>query len=71
MPESFDLVEQWNFRQFRQGLRVPIGLEAWMARRVLQHFDDYHSAEAWWEANKRGFGADFVEWVEEQRSKAA
>ncbi len=50
---------------------MPTGAEAWMAGRLLHYFNDFRSVEGWWEANKRGFGPEFVEWVEEQRAKAA
>ncbi len=42
-----------------------------MAHRVIGLFDAYRSFEDWWEARKVGFRPPFVEWVEEQRAKAA
>ena len=31
----------------------------------------YRGFEGWWRRSRSGFRSDFVEWVEEQRSKAA
>ena len=62
---------QWNLRQFRRGLEVPTGAEAWLASRVLHYFRDFQSVEGWWQANKQGFLPDFVDWVEEQRSRVS
>ncbi len=69
---------QWNFTQFRGGLLSPVAGgslaqgEARMARRLHTYFNDFRSVEGWWEARKvTGFRPEFVEWVEEQRSKAA
>ena len=43
-----------------------------MARRVLSYFNDFRMVEGWWEAAKhKSFSPEFVEWVEEQRAKAA
>ncbi len=61
---------QWNWIQFRRGL-LPTFNEAGMALRVATYFNDFRSVEGWWEARKPGFHPEFVEWVEEQRSKAA
>ncbi len=62
---------QWNWTQFRRGL-LPTLNEPGMAQRVARHFNDFRSVEGWWEARKVfGFRPEFVEWVEEQRSKAA
>ena len=62
----------WNFTQLRRGLPLVSG-EAAMALRVVTYFNDYRSVEGWWEAVKRrgALSPEFVEWVEEQRSKAA
>ena len=65
-------VLQWNFLQIRRGFGGdPISGEARMALRVLSYFNDYRSVGGWWEAMKWSFGPDWVEFVEEQRSKAA
>ena len=61
---------QWNFIQARRGLMEDFQ-ESGMAHRVIGLFDAYRSFEGWWEARKVGFRPVFVEWVEEQRSKAA
>ncbi len=61
---------QWNFIQARRGLTEDFQ-ESGMAHRVLGLFDAYRSFEDWWEARKVVFRPEFVEWVEEQRSKAA
>ncbi len=60
---------QWNFVQSRRGL-LDEG-EPRAAFRVLNLFDAYRSFEDWWEARKFGFRPEFVEFIEEQRSKAA
>ena len=62
---------QWNFNQLRQGLGVPLGAEARMAPRIRHYFNNFRSVKGWWEANQWGFDPEFVEWVEETRSKTA
>ena len=61
---------QWNFIQARRGLTEDFQ-ESGMAHRVIDLFDAYRSFEDWWEARKVGFRPPFVEWVEDQRTKAA
>ncbi len=62
---------QWNWIQFRRGL-LPNLNEPGMAHRVATYFNDFRSVEGWWGARKVvGFHPEFVDWVEEQRSKAA
>jgi hypothetical protein len=63
---------QWNFIQARRGL-LPGSSEARMALRLLAIFNGFRSIEGWWEARTTagGFDPGFVEWVEEQRAKAA
>ncbi len=62
---------QWNWIQFRRGL-LPTLNEPGMRLRVASYFNDFRSVEGWWEARKpTGFRPEFVEWVDEQRSKAA
>ena len=61
---------QWNFVQGRRGL-LPTFNEAGSAIRVRRLFNDYRSFEGWWATIKPVFRPEFVEWVEEQRSKAA
>ena len=61
---------QWNWSHARRGLMLTFN-EAGMARLVTSYFSEFRMVEGWWEAKKIVFQADFVEWVEEQRSKAA
>ena len=61
---------QWNLIQGRQGL-LPTFNEAGTGLRVRGIFDTYRSLEGWWTTIKPGFLPEFVEWVDEQRSKAA
>ncbi len=61
---------QWSWIQFSRGL-MPTLSEAAMAFAVTSYFNDFRMVEGWWEARKVGFRPEFVEWVEEQRSKAA
>ena len=61
---------EWQFRQARRGL-LPSFDEAQVGASVGFFFTMYRSVEGWWEAGKVGFRPEFVEWVEEQRSKAA
>ncbi len=42
-----------------------------MAGRVRFFFNDFRSIQSWWERSAKLFNPEFVEWVEEQRSKAA
>ncbi len=62
---------QWNFIQLQRGLLRPGGGPK-MALRVLNYFKEFRSVESWWEAARGSkFTPEFVEWVEEQRAKAA
>ncbi len=61
---------QWQSVQAQRGL-LPTFNEAGFARAVRIHFNRYRSFEGWWDGLKAGYFPDFVEWVEEQRSKAA
>ncbi len=60
----------WNFTQLQRGMYLVSG-EARMAHRVVGYFNDFRSIESWWENAKQNHTPEFVEWVEEQRSKAA
>ena len=60
----------WQHQQARRGL-LPTDDEAGRARTVREFFTNSHIFEGVWEGWKTGFPPDFVEWVEEQRSKAA
>ncbi len=64
------LIFRWQFQQGRRGL-LPTFNEAGMATGLRNFFTRFHSFEGWWEATKATFEPEFVEWVEEQRSKAA
>ncbi len=61
---------QWLFAHARRGL-LPSFNEVAMARVVRGLFNRYRSFEGWWQNTKPRFFPEFVEWVEEQRSKAA
>ncbi len=61
---------QWNFIQARRGLTLDFQEEG-LGLRVLGLFRAYRSFGVWWEARKVGFRPEFVDWVGEQRSKAA
>ena len=61
---------QWQFRQARRGL-LPSYNEAGMGAIAATYFTMYRSFEGYWETMKQNLTPDFVEWVEEQRSKAA
>ncbi len=60
----------WNFTQLRRGMALLSG-ERGMAHRVVSYFNDFRSVEGWWENAKQNYTREFVEWAEEQRSKAA
>ena len=51
-------------------LRTALGQDILTAS-VTGFFSDFRMLEGWWEAMKVLFHSDFVEWVEEQRAKAA
>ena len=38
---------------------------------IARMFRRYRSMESWWEIAKTGYLPEFVEWIEEQRTKAA
>ncbi len=61
---------QWRIHHARRGL-LPTFPEAGAAAIVRNLFTSFRSFEGWWEGSKALFLPDFVEWVEEQRSKAA
>ena len=64
-------VVQWNFNELQRGEILSVGSEALMSRRVGGFFKDFRSVATWWESAKPSFLPEFVEWVEEQRQKAA
>ncbi len=61
---------QWQFKQARRGL-LPSYDEAEMGAIAGGYFNNFRSFEAFWEVMKPNFSPPFVEWVEEQRAKAA
>ncbi len=62
---------QWQLYQSRRGL-LPTFNAAGVAVFLHGLFTGFRSFEGWWEGARRGlFLPEFVEWVEEQRSKAA
>ncbi len=60
----------WQFTQAGRGL-LPTFNEAAMVRGIRNQFNRYRSFEGWWEETKEAFAPEFVEFVEEQRSKTA
>ncbi len=64
------LTHQWNWVHFRQGL-LPSFHEPGLARTVAAMFNNFRAFEDWWETAKPRYLPEFVEWVEEQRSKTA
>ncbi len=61
---------QWHVHQGRRGL-LPTFYEGGWALRVRRLFADSRCFEGWWEGVKPRYLPEFVEWVEEQRAKAA
>ena len=61
---------QWQLHQARRGL-LPDFHEAGTAGAVRVFFTAFPSFEGTWERIRPDVGPEFVEWVEEQRSKAA
>ena len=61
---------QWMHHQAQRGL-LPTFYEAEMAVTTRGFFTGSRSFDGWWEAVKTTYAPEFVEWVEEQRSKAA
>ncbi len=61
---------QWQFTQGRRGL-LPTYSEAGMADGVRTYFRTYRSFEGWWTTEGVLLVPEFVQWVEEQRAKAA
>ena len=62
-------VVEWWFTQLRRS--VVSSQEAQIAHRLGTYFNDFRSVEGWWENARPSYTPEFVEWVEEQRSKAA
>ncbi len=60
----------WQLQQVRRGL-LPTLDEEVLAVNVRSFFTRSLSFEGWWGGVRWSFPSDFVEWVEEQRSKAA
>ena len=61
---------QWQFQHSRRGLLLFTNLAA-LRRLIGTRFDTFRDYGGWWERTRANFSPEFVEWVEEQRSKAA
>ena len=61
---------QWHVHHGRRGI-LPTFYEAQVGATVRDLFTGFRSFEGWWEAGKASYLPEFVEFVEEQRSKAA
>ncbi len=61
---------QWQFVQGRRGL-LPTYQEAGVAAGVRSLSSTYRSFDGWWETSRINYVSEFVEFVEEQRHKAA
>ncbi len=61
---------QWQHHQARRGL-LPIFHEAATGGVMGSFFTMFRGVEDFWESVKSAYQPEFVEWVEEQRSKAA
>ena len=61
---------QWQHHQSREGL-LPTFHERAVAATVRNFFSSFRSFDGYWQSAKGGHLPEFVEWVEEQRSKAA
>ena len=67
---SFNIF-QWQFAQGRRGL-LPTYTEAGLAEGIRSYFRTFRSCEGWWTSEGVRLGVpQFIEWVEEQRAKAA
>ncbi len=64
------VLHQWQVAQARRGL-LPTFNEPAVAAAVRGHFANFRSFEGWWERGKANYLPEFVEFVEEQRAKAA
>ena len=67
---AYLMLMQWHVHQARRGL-LPTFHETGYAATVGSLFTVYRSFEGWWESQRATYPPEFVEWVEEQRSKAA
>ena len=61
---------QWQFVQGRRGL-LPTYQESGVAAGVRSFFSIFRSFEGWWAQSQASYVPEFIEWVEEQRAKAA
>ena len=64
------LIVQWQFHQAQRGL-LPGFNEAGVVDALRTVFTTSRGFAGWWEGARSIFTKDFVEWVEEQRTKAA
>ncbi len=61
---------QWNWAQTRRGLLATSDQPGWEFA-INSWFRNFGSFERWWSNAKSAYPPEFVEFVEEQRSKAA
>ncbi len=61
---------EWRFNQARRGVMPGFSADRF-AGRFGHYFAISHSFASIWDRNKKYYSPEFVEWVEEQRSKAA
>jgi hypothetical protein len=61
---------QWQYQQARLGL-LPTFHEAGTGEAVANFFTTSRGFAGYWEGTRRILAPEFVEWVEEQRAKAA
>ena len=61
---------EWQFDQARRGVMPGFSADR-VGGTVGSYFTMFRSFGGIWESQKTNYGPEFVEWVEEQRSKAA
>ncbi len=61
---------EWQFDQARRGFMPGFSADR-VAGTVGSYFTMFRSFGGIWESQKTNYGPEFVEWVEEQRAKAA
>ena len=61
---------EWQFNQARRGVMPGFSADR-VAGTVGSYFTMFRSFGGIWESQKTNYGPEFVEWVEEQRAKAA
>ncbi len=68
--QSIIQIFEWQFDQARRGVMPGFSADRF-AGRFGHYFAISHSFASIWDRNKKYYSPEFVEWVEEQRSKAA